>query len=406
MPERLSLSRLWVLMATVFVDMVGFLMVMPLLPFYTERLGGNATTVGLLVSSFAFAQLATAPLWGRLSDRWGRRPVLLIGLAGSAVGYVLFAMADSVWLLFVSRLAQGAGGGTTGVAQAYVSDTVVAEDRAKALGWLSAATSAGVMLGPALGSLSAQLHTTAPGFVAAALCLVNVAFAWRNLPESRPARAVTPDGRSDESNRPSLLRAMGAVLARPFLPVHVLIWIYAFGMMAFFAMNAVLALFLARRFGVDEHTIGYFYVYVGAISLVMRSIVLGPAVKRLGEVGILRWGVVALALGLAVIPLSSGVVTFGITVLLVPIGTALLFPATSSLVSRYAPSQLTGQTLGLQQTFGGLARMVGPLWSGLVFEKLGVSVPFWIGATVMLIVGSLALRLEDTHGAKAVTTGA
>jgi multidrug resistance protein len=404
MPERLSLRRLWVLMATVCIDMVGFLMVMPLLPFYTERLGGNATTVGLLVSSFAFAQLATAPLWGRLSDRWGRRPVLLIGLAGSAVGYVLFAVADSLWLLFLSRLAQGAGGGTTGVAQAYVSDTVVAEDRAKALGWLSAATSAGVMLGPAMGSFAARLAPSAPGFVAATLCLVNVFFAWRTLPESR--RNLAPADAAGDAARPSLLDAMAGVLARPLLPVHVLIWIYAFGMMAFFAMNAVLALFLARRFGVDEHTIGYFFVYVGAISLVMRSLVLGPAIKWLGEVGILRWGVVALAFGLALVPLSGAIWSFGLTVLLVPVGTALLFPATSSLVSRYAPSELTGQTLGVQQTFGGVARMVGPLWSGVVFEHLGVSAPFWIAATIMLLVGSLALRLDTSRPATVVASSA
>jgi multidrug resistance protein len=399
MTQRLSLRRLWVLMATVFVDMLGFLMVMPLLPFYTRRLGGDATTVGLLVAAFSFAQLATSPFWGRLSDRYGRRPMLLVGLAGSAIAYVLFGLADSIWLLFASRLAQGAGGGTTGVAQAYVTDTVSAEERAKALGWLSAATSAGVMIGPALGSFAARFGNAAPGYFAAGLCLLNVIFAWWFLPESNPAvraagTAAAPVADAGRS-RPSLRENMLDVLAHPLRPVNILIWMYALGMMAFFAMNAVLALFLADRFGVNEHTIGWFYVYVGTVSLVMRSLILGPAVKRFGEVGILRWGVVSLTLGLALLPFSTSIWAFGAAVLLVPIGTALLFPATSSLVSRFAPAAMTGQILGVQQAFGGIARMVGPAWSGVAFSRIGFPAPFWIGSGLMAGVGLLALRLDD-----------
>lgn len=390
-PKPLELRRLWVLMATVFVDMIGFLMVLPLLPFYATRLGASATTVGLLVAAFSVAQVASSPLWGRVSDRWGRRPVLLAGLLASAVAYLLFSAAESVLLLFVSRLAQGAGGGTTGVAQAYVSDTVVAEERAKALGWLSAATSAGVMIGPALGSFATRFGEAWPGLVAAALCVANAVFAWRYLPESRPVH--------DDAERQPLRRAMARVVSHPGEAASLLIWIYAIGMMAFMAMNASLALYLRARFGIDERTIGWFYVYVGSISLVMRSLILGPTVRRCGENGVMRLGTVALVLGLALVPLAEHLVAFGIAILLVPVGTALLFPATTSLVSRHAPRGETGQTMGVQQAFGGLARVVGPSWSGVAFQHLGIGAPFWISAAVMAAVGALAWRVPTSRPA-------
>src|SRR3954471_13520821 len=180
-----SLKQLWVLMATVFVDMMGFLIVQPTLPFYATRLGARPFVVTLIISSFFLAQLLTAPLWGRFSDRYGRRPALLVGLSSSAIAFALFGLANTIWLLFLFRLVQGAGGGTTGVVQAYVSDSVPPEERAKALGWISAATNAGDMIGGAVGSLAAHLGPCGPGFVAAGLCTLNVISAWLWLPESR-----------------------------------------------------------------------------------------------------------------------------------------------------------------------------------------------------------------------------
>src|SRR5690348_15611206 len=150
------MGKLIVLMVTAFVDMVGLLMIIPLLPFYAKHLGANGFVVGLLVSSFAIAQLITAPVWGRFSDRYGRRPALLVGLSASAIAYVVFGFATSLWLLFLSRLVQGAGGGTVSVIQAYVADALKPEERAKGLGWLSAATNAGVALGPLVGSFASN----------------------------------------------------------------------------------------------------------------------------------------------------------------------------------------------------------------------------------------------------------
>jgi multidrug resistance protein len=388
--DRAAFGRLWVLMATAFIDMMGLLIVLPLLPFYAEDMGADATTVGLLVAAFSFAQLVTAPVWGKLSDRYGRRPVLLSALLASAVGYLIFAYADSIALLFVSRLAQGAGGSMTGVTNAYVSDSVAPEDRAQALGWLSAATHLGVMIGPALAALAVPFSPRAPGLLAAALCLANVVSAWRWLPESAQPRREPAAGEPPRE-RPSVRRALRRVLTHPAMPVSVLIWIYTTGMMANFAMNAVLALYLGDRFGVTKETIPYFFIYVGAASIVMRVVVLGPAVRRLGELGVMRLGMLALALGLATLPLAPGIPSFAAVVLLIPVGTALLFPATTSLVSRHAERTEVGQTLGVQQSFGAVSRVVGPSWAGIAFQHLGIAMPFWIGS-VLVLAALLFLR--------------
>jgi len=391
MDARDFIRRLWVLMLTVFVDMIGFLIVLPLLPFYAEKLGADAVHVGALISIFAAAQLASAPLWGRLSDRYGRRPMILGGLLISAVSYLLFESATTVWLLFLSRFVQGMGAGTVGVVQAYLSDSVPSADRAKALGWLTAATSAGVMLGPAIGSLSAAYGLIGPGYLAAILCVLNFLFAWAWLPES----AGSQPGRRQKSAKGATRKVMMEVLNHPRTGVGALVWIYALGMMAFMAMNGVLALYLERRFGINEKTIGWFFVYVGGISLVMRTLVLGPMVRRFGEIGVLRVGTVSMALSLATIPLCRNFIELAFAVLLMPVGTALLFPTTTSLVSRRAPVSQTGLVLGVQQSFGGIARMIGPIWAGLVFQKVGIRSPFWIAAGVMLCVRLFAATVQD-----------
>lgn len=410
--ERHLVARLWVIMVTSFVDMVGFLVVLPLLPFYALRFGGSPFIATSLVGVFALAQLATAPLWGKLSDRFGRRPAILGGIVASAASFVLFALADSVAVLLISRLFQGAAGGTVGVIQAYVTDRAGHDERAKALGWVTAATSAGVMLGPALGSLAFKLGESAPGLIAAGLCVLNFAFAWRWLPE--PARDEEDDhepGAADgdtaggaaaaSHERVAIWRSVLDVLRHPAGPIASLIWIYAVTMMAFMAMNSVLALYLKEVFGVTEATIGYFYVFVGAVSLVMRAAALGPIIDRLGEVRTLRVGAVALAIGLALTPLPRSLWGLGAAVMLIPIGTALLFPATTSLVSRRARRRQTGQTLGVQQAFGGVSRWLGPTWAGLAFQDLGIASPFWISAGLVGVVFVLAMRVPHEERARA-----
>lgn len=402
-------------MVTAFVDMVGLLMVIPLLPFYATSLGGGGLMVGVLVSAFSAAQLLSAPLWGRVSDRYGRRPALLVGLFASAVAYVIFAYAQSLTVLLLSRLVQGAGGGTVGVVQAYVADSTEPRNRARSLGWLSAATNLGVTIGPLLGSASLVWGHEAPGLLAAGLCGANMLFAWKFLPE---ARVIT----RDEPGAPPPVRpraALQRVLTHPGEAAPRLIWIYAIGMGAFSGFTAVLALFLAARFGLTEHNIGYVFAWNGAISVLMRALVLGPVVDRLGEARLSRIGQGLLGAGLLLVPLTwripgaweiGGIslelryVALAVAISLIPVGTAFTFPCVTSLLSQVISSRERGVMMGVQQTFGGAMRVLGPLWAGWSFDHLGTPYPFWTSAVLVLGTIFLGLGIEArTRAAPAVS---
>jgi multidrug resistance protein len=384
--NKSDLRKLLVLIAASAVDMIGFAIVLPLLPFYAENLNASYATIGWIIASFSIAQLISAPLWGRVSDRYGRRPALLIGLSASAVAYVVFGLANTVTWLFLSRIIQGAGGGTTGVAQAYVADSIPAAGRARALGWLSAATSLGVMIGPVVGSLAAHWGKEAPGFVAAGLCLANVAFAWRYLPESRR-------GAVHASSRKPVWHAAWQVFRKPGTTVARLVWIYAVGMLAFTCLTSVLPLFLGAEYGVTEKTIGYFFLYVGALSLIMRSIFLGPIVDRIGEAWAMRLGAASLIVGLLLYPVVSSLLGLALIIPFVPIGTALLFPSTTALMSRAADKSELGTVMGSAQTFAGIARVVAPILATRAFQDYGHNWPFYMAAATVALVSILTFRL-------------
>ncbi|HKP28057.1 MAG TPA: MFS transporter [Gemmatimonadales bacterium] len=383
---RAQLKQLWVLIITSCVDMIGFAIVLPLMPFYALKFNATPEQIGLLVASFSISQLLFSPFWGRFSDRYGRRPALLIGLSASAIAYVVFAFSGSLWLLFLSRIIQGAGGGTTGVVHAYVGDTIRASDRAKALGWLSAASALGVMLGPVIGSFATHFGHEVPGIIAAVLCVVNVTFAWRWLVESRKPGSRPPQ-------KKPVWHAAWVVVRHPQRPVSRFVWIYGAGMLGFSAMTAVLALYLNEKFGVDERNIGYVFLYVGALGLVMRTLILGPAVDRLGETGVMRLGTVALSLGLLLYPLPSSLGMLAVVIPLVPIGTALLFPATTALMSRVSNKEELGLTMGVAQTFAGIARVIAPLVATSAFQRFGPPTPFYLAGGVVALVGVLAFRV-------------
>lgn len=385
-------------MATAFIDMVGALMILPLLPFYAVKFGASDFMVMVLVSAFSAMQLVSAPLWGRVSDRYGRKPTLLIGLAGSAVAYVIFAYASTYWLLLVSRLVQGAGGGTTGVIQAYVADSVEPKNRAKGLGWLSAATNLGVVLGPLFGSETTRWGSHAPGLLAAVLCVLNIAFAWRYLTESHDVRKKP----GAKPPRRMLDAVAGVAWHRIREPSSRLIWMYSVGIGAFYGVNALIILYLARHFNVTAEKIGPFYAYMGGLSIVFRLFVLGRTVDRFGEARTTRLGATFLALGLALIPFTGpldlpSLLTYlplaGILAL-IPLGTALNFPCVTALLSRVVGENERGLYLGVQQTYGGLARVAYPLLAGALSDHFGEGAPFWLSAAMVASTIAMGIGLE------------
>ena len=315
--------------------------------------------------------------------------------------------------LFLSRFVQGLGGGTTGVVQAYVADSMLPKERAKALGWLSAATSAGVLFGPGIGSFMNHFGDAVPGVFASFLVLVNVAFAWRWLPESRWAQAGVTRTASG-GPRPSvtlreavrnIVQPAARVLADPMRPVSLLIWIYAFAMLAFNALPPVFSLYLADRFGITTDQIGYFFMVFGAVGVLMRIGPVGWFNAKLGEVRTMQVGTLLLLAGFILVPLAPSLAAFIVAQILLPLGTALLFPANSALVSHRAHHDEIGVTMGVQQTYRGIAAILGPVYAGGAYQLLGQHDPFYISAGIIVFVLYLTLRIrEDTPTPVAVKT--
>ena len=396
------MSKLVVLMFTAFVDMVGSSMIFPLVPYYATRMGANGLMIGVILASFSVAQLLSAPSWGRFSDRYGRRPAILAGLIVSAVAYVVFAYPDSLVLLLVSRIVQGAGAGTVGVLQAYVADTMREDERAKSLGWLSAATSFGVVVGPAFGSLLTVLWGhQAPGLGGAALCVAVSIFAWRYLRESKEDLAIHAERRRPRAGRDALVR----VITHAGEPAPRLIWIYAVGIGAFYGTGQLMPLILADRFGVTEKTVGWFFMYFGLMGVIIRALMLGPVIRRFREPRVARLGVVFLAAGLVLAGLSQSYVTLFISFTLMPLGTAFLFPCVTALLSCLVAPAERGLQMGVQQTFGGVSRVAFPIAAGIMVDHYGPGVPFVVAGLFVLGTLMMMSSLEASANPASVAAG-
>ena len=385
-------GKLTVLMITAFVDMLGLAMVIPLLPFYATKLGASATIVGVLIAAFSIAQLASAPLWGKFSDRYGRRPALLAGLLVSAVAYVIFAYASTLWLLLLSRVVQGLGGGTIGVVQAYVADASDPRDRAKSLGWLSAATSFGAVVGPAIGSALIHWGRHAPGIASAIFCVLVSVFAAIYLRESREEAVQT--GEHGVVHQTSA-GAVWNVIARPKEAAPRLIWIYAIAIGAFYGTAPTLPLLLANRLPITESNVGYFVMYLGGMGVIVRAGVLGRMIEWLGEARLTRLGLVLLAFGLAAVAAVHSYLTLLIALTLMPLGTAFVFPCVTAMLSRVVPTRHRGLYMGVQHTFGGVSRVIFPLAAGVAMDHLGLGVPFVLAGVLVLATLLLTTSMEE-----------
>jgi MFS family permease len=406
-------GKLLVLMMTAFIDMAGLFIIIPLVPFYVVQFHENGETLfglpikeglltGLVVTSFTVAQMVTAPFWGRFSDRFGRRPAVMIALSASTAAYLLFGFADSLWLLLLSRVVQGAGGGLVGVIQAYVADTVEPQQRAHALGWLSASTNLGVALGPYIGAKAVKnlggldlwpgdeivaMGNAAPGILAAFLCLLNMVFAMFFLKESVTR---TPKDRM----RPSIMSAVSQVLKQPKQPTSRIILIYALAIGSAHGINPLLALFLKDRLAFDKDSIGYVFMYIGSVSVFARVLLLGRAVDRFGEVRVSRIGIVSLSLAFLMMPFVHSIGALAFVLAFHPIGMALTFPCMTALLSRLVPQADRGMYLGVQQAFAGLCRILAPLLYGNAYDLLGKGSPFWCAGSVVLATLFLGIGLQ------------
>jgi MFS family permease len=377
-----------VLWTTVAVDLLGFGIVVPLLPLYARRLGAGPASIGLLLAAFSAAQFVSAPLLGRLSDRVGRKPLLIAALAGTAVASLLTGFAGSLGLLLVARVLDGASGGSVAVAQAAATDIVGPEDRTRVFGLLGAAYGVGFVIGPAIGGLAALGGPRVPFFVAAGIAGLNAVVAVRRLPETRPVTRPAAAGAHRE-RAPGSLRS---VLPRIAVPAGVTVLLVA----SFSAFEATFALFGQRRLGFGLAAIGAVFAMVGVVAVVVQGGLVRPLAARIGDAGCLRVGLVAEGVGLVLLPAVHARVSLVVPLLLVTVGQSLSTPALNALVVARVGNGGRGGALGAQQGLSALARIVGPAAGGVSYALLGVATPFWGGGLV--IAGALLLSLVMRGG--------
>jgi multidrug resistance protein len=385
------LSPLAIIFLTVFIDLLGFGIIIPLLPFYAERFGGSAQTVAMLSASFSLMQFIFMPIWGRLSDRVGRRPILLLGLFGSFGSYLVFGLAGSLPLLFVSRIFAGIAGATVSTAQAYIADITTPENRAKGMGLVGAAFGLGFIFGPAIGGVLSRWGHMAPPLFASALALVNFAAAWFLLSESRPAH-IPATARVSTSRLDALRKA----LTRPTLPALMLIYFTVVA--AFSGFETTFALFAERRFRFNEETIGYLFAYVGIVLSFVQGGLVGRLVRRFGERRLVPVGILCQATGLASIAFSRSVPALFVANGILAFGMGLNSPALTSLISRASDPEDQGGILGLSQGLASLARILGPAWSGFLFDRWGMTSPYLSSAALM--VAAFAVSIGGLHQAR------
>jgi multidrug resistance protein len=384
-PADATRSATLVVFTAVFIDLVGFGIVLPLLPSYAARFHVSDSSIGILVASFSLMQFLLAPWWGRLSDRIGRRPVLLIGLAGSALSYLLLALAPSFLVLLLSRVVAGAMGATVSVAQAYLADITPPERRSRAMGLIGAAFGLGFVIGPAIGGISSHWGDEVPGFVASALCAANFILAWFRLPETRVHVPFAA---------PALTSRWKALLA----PYGVL----AFSTIAFTVMYVVFPLHIERALGYDRRHAAYFFVLIGLVTAAVQGGLVGRLAARFGDRALMTAGCVLLALGLVAVPFAFvPAVPAGwrlpallVAILLLAFGPGLVGPSVTGYISRSSTTEDQGRALGTLTSVGAVARIVGPILAGTMNEVGGARAAFLVSAGAAALAALAALALD------------
>jgi MFS family permease len=368
--------------STVALDLIGFGMVIPLLPLYAQRFDASPIEIGFLTAIYTLMQLIFAPLWGRLSDRVGRRPVIMASLAGSAVASLVFGLAGALWLLFLARAVDGISGASYAAAQAYIADVTSPEERAHGLGLIGAAFGIGFVIGPGLGALLALGDPRLPFFAASGLAAANLGLAYVRLPES-----LRPGTRSER--RPGFAELVRA-LARPELSP--LVWVSFVGTFAFVGMETTFALYGKERFGFSLAEAGAVFAYIGIVAAVVQGGLVGRLVRRHGERQVLLTGLVLTAAALAAIPASRTLWQLLVIMGVVAAASGLVFPTVTAIFSRRAGAGSQGGMLGLLASTGSLARLVGPVVGTALFERVGISWPYLLGGALFAVCAVIAAR--------------
>jgi MFS transporter, DHA1 family, tetracycline resistance protein len=392
--QRGKRATLVVLFTTVFIDLLGFGIVIPFLPLYAQRLHVNAAGIGMILSSYSLMQLLFAPLLGSLSDHYGRRPIIMLGLLGSSISYMIYGFAASFTMLLISRAVHGACAGTVATAQAYVADTTAESERAHGMGMIGAAFGLGFVLGPALGGLLGHSNLRVPVLFAALLTLANLIFAAVELPESHQL---------NQSATLSWTATLSPVLKLPRqLAVHRLSRLFLIGFLAASAMAAfetTFALMVPATYGYRARGVGELLAFAGALQAFTQGYLLRRVVARYGELRLLRIGMATFAAGMAPMASLSSRPLLWFVLGLLALGYGLASPSVASLISRSTEHHLQGEMLGVNQSALSLARVCGPLIAGFIYQISTPAAVYIAGAAVSMAALVLTQNIERVSAA-------
>jgi len=372
-------KRLFAIILVVFIDLLGFSLILPLLPYYAETFQASQTVTGILIASYALMQLIGAPILGRLSDRFGRRPVLLVSVFGTFLGFLLLGFANALWMLFASRILDGLTGGNLSVAQAYISDVTDEKSRSKGLGMVGAAFGLGFIIGPVTGGLLSQWGYAVPAFAAAAVSLINLILIYAWLPES-----LTEDKRSQMTEkRPAVtLNALLVAFQRPFTG-SILITRFFFGL-AFAIFQTIFSLYALQKFNLSARDTGFVLTYVGVLSVIVQGFLVGRLTSQFREDVLISASVVLMGFSLLGWALAPSLLWIYIIMTPTALSGGLLNTLLSSTLTKAVAPQEIGGILGLSASVESATRIIAPLLGGVLLQQIGAWAPGIFGAAVMV----------------------
>jgi MFS transporter, DHA1 family, tetracycline resistance protein len=379
-------SPLIIIFFTVFLDLVGFGIVLPMLPYYAESYGASALVVGLLSTSYSLMQFIFTPVWGRLSDRHGRRPLILLSLTGSCVGFLIFGLAHSLLFLFIGRMVAGVAGAIIPTTNAYIADVTTPETRAKGMGLVGAAFGLGFILGPAIGGILAPYGYEKAPLLASAMAATNLLFAYFKLPES-----LTEETRGRALSRRFDFDTLKSALCHP--RVGILLLLYFVVTFAFSNMEATFALLNEHEYALGARQTGYLFTFIGVIMSLVQGGLVGRAVKRFGEKACISFGTFTMIFGLVLMPFAPSMLLYCLIMAVLSLGAGINNPALTGLLSRSSEADEQGGIMGIAQSLSSLGRILGPAWGGYAFGSFGLRWPFLTGGLIMCIAFLMSFKI-------------